>query len=406
MNNLAGKKVLLIQSEQTEGNATRRYLEENGCQVMSAGSGLTGLNMAKNAGIDLILLDAVLPDIEGLDLCRRFRTGNETRSIPIILIVGPGYKSDRSVDELTGPDGYLVKPFTEQELEERITAVLPLNSAVKTPFVPAPAPSLEESVQPSTPLQGTQPRVEPPQPQKIKGSTVSYLRPVAKSNVGAAPGQQDHKPSPVLPFLGAEDTIIDPATGLFGRPQFEAMFSKEFKRAWRFKQQLSCMLIDVEDQHEERAVDESTIRSIIGHVQKTIREVDIAAWWSGESIIVLLPNTIRNDAVQAAARILEAVANKEVVLPGSANIAINIGVAGLPDKNIDTEKKLIEAAAAACKRAGELMVPRPSQASLLRHRAASSAPQPSSPAQKAVQKQSEGSTASEEKTVETIKKPQ
>jgi diguanylate cyclase (GGDEF)-like protein len=405
MNKLAGKKVLLIQSEQTEGNATRRYLEESGYRVISAGSGLTGRNMARNAGIDLILLDVVLPDIEGLDLCHRFRTGNDTRSIPIILIVGRGYKSDQFLGGPTDPDGYLVKPFTEQELEERIAAVLHVNTAVKKPFVPEPPPSSEKSVQPSTPLQGTQPRVEPPQPRKIKGSTVSYLRPVAKSDAAAAPTQQDHKPSSVLPFLGTGDTVIDPATGLFGRPQFEAMFSKEFKRAARFKEQLSCMLINVEGQDEEQMVDESTIKSIIGLVQKTIREVDVAAWWSGESIIVLLPNTIRNDAVQAAARILEAVANKEAVLPGSASIAINIGVAGLPDKNIDTEKKLIEAAAAACKRAGELMVPRPSQASLLRHRAASSTPQPSSPAQEAERKQSEGSAASEEKIVEPAKKP-
>lgn len=383
---MAGKKVLLIQSEQTEGNATRLYLEENGYQVVSAGSGLIGLNMARNSGIDLILLDVVLPDIEGLDLCRRFRTENDTRSIPMILIIGRGYTSDRSVAGSTGPDDYLVKPFTEQELDEKIAAVLhSKTTAAQTPSVSEPASSLQ-AVQRSSRMQDPLQPVEPPQPRKIKKGTVSYLRPVAKPAVAAAPRQQSLKPSPVLPFLGAGDTVIDPATGLFGRPQFEAMFSKEFKRAVRFKQQLSCMLIDVEGKDEEHMVDESTIRSIIGIVQKTIREVDIAAWWSGESFIVLLPNTIRNDAVQAAARILEAVANKEVELPGSANIAINIGVAGLPDKNIDTEKKLIEAAAAACKRAGELMVPRPSQASLLNHQAASSAPQLSPPAKGTVRK--------------------
>ncbi len=156
------------------------------------------------------------------------------------------------------------------------------------------------------------------------------------------------------------------------------MFSKEFKRAVRFKQQMSCILIDLEDQDPEHKADATMVKAIIGLVQKTIREVDTAAWWSGESFIVLLPNTIRNDALQAAARILEAVANQVYTWPDSARVVINIGVAGLPDKNIGTEKELIEAAVAACKRARELMVPSPAQAGALHvHQRATALPPPS-----------------------------
>jgi diguanylate cyclase (GGDEF)-like protein len=160
-----------------------------------------------------------------------------------------------------------------------------------------------------------------------------------------------------LPALPPEDEVVDPSTGLFSRKQFEAMFSKDFKRAMRFKQQLSCMIIDLDGRKIGRAGDEATLKSIIGLVQQTIREVDTAAWWTGKELIILLPNTIRNDALQAAMRILETVANHPFTWADATKVTMSIGVAGLPDRFIDTEQKLIESAAMACKRAGDLMRP-------------------------------------------------
>jgi diguanylate cyclase (GGDEF)-like protein len=169
------------------------------------------------------------------------------------------------------------------------------------------------------------------------------------------PGEQ---PSPET-FLPAspEDEVVDPSTGLFSRKQFEAMFAKDFKRAVRFKQQLSCMMIDLDGRGIGRPGDEATIKSIIGLVQQTIREVDTAAWWTGNELIILLPNTIRNDALQAAMRILETVANHPFTWADSTKVTMSIGVAGLPDRFIDTEQKMLEAASMACKRAGDLMRP-------------------------------------------------
>ncbi len=180
----------------------------------------------------------------------------------------------------------------------------------------------------------------------------------SNSKPEAEPKPDSHS-SPMLSFGGTGDAVVDPATGLFGRPHFEAMFSKEFKRALRFKQQMSCMLINLDGQRMRRKADEALVKAIIGLVQKTIREVDIAAWWSGEAFIVLLPHTTRHDALQAAARILGTVANHQFTWPDATNVTISIGVAGLPDENIDSERKLIEVADATCRRAQELMVPPP-----------------------------------------------
>ena len=118
-------------------------------------------------------------------------------------------------------------------------------------------------------------------------------------------------------------------------------------------------MINLNGQKLNRQADEALVKAIIGLVRRTIREVDTAAWWSGEAFMVLLPNTVRHDAVQAAARILEAVANHPFTWPDATMVTMTIGVAGMPDITIDTEHKLIEVVNAACSRAQEMMLPPP-----------------------------------------------
>jgi diguanylate cyclase (GGDEF)-like protein len=434
--------ILLMQSAQTQGNGTKRHLEERGYRVIWAGTGLTAFITARNEAIDLILLDVALPDIEGLDLCHRFRVRQDTRSIPIILLTSRGYTPERTAGKSYGPDGYLEKPYTESELEERIAEVLHKGAAA-TEQATEPLPGPEQTTEPQRgpgssgePATLREPRPalitlmqQVPKPDLklvpkaepgprlpfdlaaalkrerkpegdgerrpiVKSAPRPDLKPVPKGETGApgkpepAPAQAngphgkseqgpeiphgpasnpeppaepkpDRPPSSILSFRGTGDAVVDPATGLFGRPQFEAMFSKEFKRAMRFKQQMSCMLINLDGQKMGRRADEALVKAIIGLVQKTIREVDTAAWWSGEAFIVLLPNTTRHDALQAAARVLEAVANHQFTWPDATNVTVSIGVAGLPDENIDSEQKLIEVADATCRRAQEMMVPPP-----------------------------------------------
>ncbi|HEX9021180.1 MAG TPA: response regulator [Nitrospirota bacterium] len=235
--------------------------------------------------------------------------------------------SEHSTEQKT-----VLAPMQQANSQEAPSAVEPGSESAQ-----ATALNLKEAVdQASAPSQGPAPNAKPAESAEPDSS----------------------QPSSLLPITGTGD-VVDPATGLFGRPQFEAMFSKEFKRATRFKQQLSLMLINLDGRKRGQTADGNLVKSIIALIQKTIREVDTAAWWSGEAFIVLLPNTIRNDALQAAARVLEAVALYPFTWPDATRITVNIGVAGLPDKNIDSERKLLEAAGAACERAQELMTPPP-----------------------------------------------
>ncbi len=317
-------KVLLVQNAQKQGNSTKRHLEGAGYSVVWAGSGVSALAAAKSHAVDLILIDASLPDMEGGDLCRRFRSRDATRGLPIILLAADGQSPFPSGGVDGGPDDFLIKPYAEGDLEVRISAALRARAA-GVPLPPGTVPA---------------PRREP--------------RPGPGPVAAQASGTKD---GGTPPFGLVGDEVIDPATGLFGKRQFTAMFSKEFKRSMRFKRQMSCMLIDLDGRKIGRERDAATLRAVIGLVQQTIREVDTAAWWSGEALIVLLPNTMRNDAVQAAARILESVATHPFSWSDSSKVTMSIGVAGLPDRAIDSEEKLIEAAADACRRARDLMLP-------------------------------------------------
>jgi diguanylate cyclase (GGDEF)-like protein len=164
---------------------------------------------------------------------------------------------------------------------------------------------------------------------------------------------------PILAFHGTGTAVIDQDTGLFGRAQFEAMLDKEFKRAIRFKQNMSVMLIDLDGRSRGQVADEALVKALIALVQKTIREVDTPAWWSGESFIVLLPNTSSTDALQAGARVLDAVALYPFSWPDATRITLNIGVAGLPNIAISNPAQLVECANAAMQRARKLMTPPP-----------------------------------------------
>jgi len=386
-------RILLVQNAQTHGNGTKRALDGTGYDVIWVGSGVSALAAAKQWTIALVIIDVALPDIEGSELCRRFRSSETMKNVPIILLAPREYAvSPLNEQQGGGPDVYLAKPYSDSELAASISAALTMRvseKALPTVVKMGPRPDTDTEMRAerrpepqSTPIQEqwsvSAPQLRPlmqaePRTQAgpvptpgAKQSPVpdpkSAARPqlqlVRKAEPMPAIHPADQSPdAESLPGSPPEDEVVDPSTGLFSRKHFEAMFSKDFKRAARFKQQISCMIIDLDGRRIGRAGDEATLKSIIRLVQQTIREVDTAAWWTGKELIILLPNTIRNDALQAAMRILETVANHPFTWADSTKVTMSIGVAGLPDKFIDTEQKLIDAAAMACKRAGDLMRP-------------------------------------------------
>jgi DNA-binding response OmpR family regulator len=120
--------VLLAESEPTTRGFLERHLTADGFEVLGAVAGLEALELAELADPDLVLLDETLPDVGGLDLCRRLREGepgrNWNRRVPVILLAENGDPVDRVRAFARGVDDYVSKPFHYEELLARIRAIL------------------------------------------------------------------------------------------------------------------------------------------------------------------------------------------------------------------------------------------------------------------------------------------
>lgn len=136
-------RVLLVEDEVDLASSLSYSLEAAGYQVQSALDGTTALRLAASDPPDIILLDLMLPDISGLEVCRRIRAGGQTPQPIVIMVTARGEEVDRVVGFEVGADDYLVKPFSVRELLLRMEARRRAQSA---PNEPAPA------VEPPSPL--------------------------------------------------------------------------------------------------------------------------------------------------------------------------------------------------------------------------------------------------------------
>jgi DNA-binding response OmpR family regulator len=115
--------VLVVDDEPTIAEVVARYLERAGYQTTVAGDGLQAIEAAARHRPDLVVLDLMLPGLEGLEVMRRLRDQDRER-IAVILLTAKGEESDRVIGLRLGADDYVVKPFSPAELVARVDAVL------------------------------------------------------------------------------------------------------------------------------------------------------------------------------------------------------------------------------------------------------------------------------------------
>ncbi|MEB4590825.1 response regulator transcription factor [Candidatus Thiothrix sp. Deng01] len=117
------ERLLLIDDDVRLGAMLAQYLGEAGYAVTCAHTGQAGMTQARQSGWSLVILDLMLPDADGLDLCRQLRSG-PTADIPILMLTARGDATDRIIGLEMGADDYLPKPFEPRELRARIKAIL------------------------------------------------------------------------------------------------------------------------------------------------------------------------------------------------------------------------------------------------------------------------------------------
>jgi diguanylate cyclase (GGDEF)-like protein len=287
-------RILLVEDNKLQARFIKDFLESKGYDILLVENGTSAIKTAKTTPVDLILLDLVLPDISGNEVCRWLTHNPDTKDIPIIILTAKTDISERVAVLEAGAHDYLPKPFDEAELNARIYAALRTKA-----------------------LQD-----------ELKQRNKQLIELTKKLELMA---------------------ITDPLTGIYNRRHFEKIVKTEFSKAVRYKHPLSCLMIDVD--HFKRINDryghdagDSVLREVTELMSSSLREIDVLARWGGEEFIILLPNTMGDNARPVAERILKNISShKFAKLPDNETVTVSIGVA-VTDRDIKNWEKLIKQA--------------------------------------------------------------
>ncbi len=121
---MSNEKILIVDDEQDLVKLVRFHLEKDGYKVISAFNGEDALFLARKERPELIILDLMLPSIDGLEVCKKLKTDTELANIAIVMLTAKGEESDITVGLKLGADDYVTKPFSPKELVARVQAVL------------------------------------------------------------------------------------------------------------------------------------------------------------------------------------------------------------------------------------------------------------------------------------------
>lgn len=297
---LSKAKVLLVEDDPIQARETEAILNNTGYEVFWAKDGINAIRLVKSLNPDIILLDLILPGLDGYAVCRWLKLDETAKGIPIIMLTVKKELSDKISGLHIGADDYLPKPYNELELNARIYASLRTKA-------------LQDEL-------------------RIKNEQLEELL---------------HKVNHMA--------ITDALTGLYNRRKFHDTLTSEFARAKRYDTPFSLIMIDIDhfkevnDNYGHNAGD-AVLKGVSSLILKNTREIDTASRFGGEEFMVILPNTDFNNAKVFAERMLMAIGCYS--FPDiNETITVSIGIGGMPDSNIENEDQVIRCADIALYRA-------------------------------------------------------
>ena len=123
MSTASAKKVLIVEDEKDILQLVKLYLEKEGYRTVTASTGSEGLAQVRTEKPDLVVLDLMLPEIDGLEICKRLRSAPDTAMLPIIMLTAKAEESDTIIGLELGADDYVTKPFSPKTLVARVKAL-------------------------------------------------------------------------------------------------------------------------------------------------------------------------------------------------------------------------------------------------------------------------------------------
>ena len=116
--------ILLVEDEDDLASIVEYHLDKAGYTVLRAANGQAALDALENVDVALVLLDLMLPDMSGVEICRHIRSHVSIQNLPVIMVTAKGEEIDRVIGFEVGADDYVVKPFDPRELVARVRSVL------------------------------------------------------------------------------------------------------------------------------------------------------------------------------------------------------------------------------------------------------------------------------------------
>lgn len=123
MSTSSAKKILIVEDEKDILQLVKLYLDKEGYRTVTASTGSEGLKQVRAEKPDLVVLDLMLPEIDGLEVCKRLRSAPETAMLPIIMLTAKAEESDTIIGLELGADDYVTKPFSPKTLVARVKAL-------------------------------------------------------------------------------------------------------------------------------------------------------------------------------------------------------------------------------------------------------------------------------------------
>ncbi len=131
----ARDSILVVDDEQDVTNLVRYNLQKAGYEVLTATNGVEGLSIIRNSRPDVVILDLMMPEMDGLSVCREVRSDPEVSHTPILMLTAKNQQKDRVRGLQDGADDYVTKPFSTKELVLRVAAILRRTSKTETSMI-------------------------------------------------------------------------------------------------------------------------------------------------------------------------------------------------------------------------------------------------------------------------------
>jgi diguanylate cyclase (GGDEF)-like protein len=289
--------ILIVDDSKLIAHVAKTMLAKQGHEVLLAQDGKAGLEAAKSGQPDIILLDLIMPVMDGYEVCQHLKADEATQEIPIIMVTSKAETADKVKGLQMGALDYVTKPFDEAELIARVNIHLKLRELYRE--VQAQNKQLQEMAN------------------------------------------------------------RDGLTGLYNHRYFHEQLSQDFLRAKRYHEQLTCVLLDIDffkkfnDTYGHQTGD-IVLQNLAQVIEASTRESDLAARYGGEEFALVMYHTDQAAALEAAERLRARVESQEVKDNGNVlRVTISVGVATFPHENIRDAKELIEFADQALYKAKE-----------------------------------------------------